>query len=326
MPHLMGGQIQDNSDLGAGSTFSFTLDFPLDQTQPVGEKLPSAPALEKQHVLVVDDNAIAGSLLRRMLESFGWTVDVAQSGETAMQMLTSKPLQTAGKFPYSLVLLDWQMPTMDGWMLTQKIRQLAQMRTLAQPAIIMVTAHDREDVTRRTAQEQGMLDGFLLKPVTASLLLNAVADAKAGKDTVQPPKPAPSFQSQLAGMRILVVEDNPINQLVAKGLLSARGALITVAANGRLGVDAVAAADPQFDVVLMDIQMPELDGYGATKAIREELGLQQLPIVAMTANAMASDRIACLEAGMTEHVGKPFDIGRLASLLLKLTGFQPTGG
>jgi two-component system, sensor histidine kinase and response regulator len=210
-------------------------------------------------------------------------------------------------------------------MLTQKIRQLAQMRTLAQPAIIMVTAHDREDVTRRTAHEQGMLNGFLLKPVTASLLFNAVVDAKTVKDTVRQPKPAPSFQSQLAGMRILVVEDNPINQLVAKGLLSARGALVTLAANGRLGVDAVAAADPQFDVVLMDIQMPELDGYGATKAIREELGLQQLPIVAMTANAMASDRIACLEAGMTEHVGKPFDIGKLASLLLKLTGYQSTG-
>jgi two-component system, sensor histidine kinase and response regulator len=186
----------------------------------------------------------------------------------------------------------------------------------------MVTAQERESLLRRTVQEQGMLNGFLLKPVTASLLFNAVVDATTGKDSVRQPKPAPSFQNQLAGMRILVVEDNPINQQVAKGLLSARGAAVTLAANGRLGVDAVAAADPQFDVVLMDIQMPELDGYGATKAIREEIGLQQLPIVAMTANAMASDRIACLEAGMTEHVGKPFDIGQLASLLLKLTGFQ----
>jgi two-component system, sensor histidine kinase and response regulator len=319
---LMGGEIQVSSALGAGSTFSFTLDFPLDQTRSVGEMLPSAPAIEKQHVLVVDDNAIAGSLLRRMLESFGWTVDVAQSGETAMQMLTSTPIQTAGEFPYSLVLVDWQMPTMDGWELTQKIRQLAQTRSLVQPTIIMVTAQERESLARRTVQEQDMLNGFLLKPVTASLLFNAVVDATAGKDGVRQSKPTPNFQHQLAGMRILVVEDNPINQQVAKGLLSARGAAVTLAANGRLGVDAVAAAAPQFDVVLMDIQMPELDGYGATKAIREEIGLLQLPIVAMTANAMASDRVACLEAGMTEHVGKPFDIGQLASLLLKLTGFQ----
>jgi two-component system, sensor histidine kinase and response regulator len=319
---LMGGEIQVRSALGVGSTFSFTLDFPLGQTGFVEVMQPTASALAKQSVLVVDDNPIAGSLVHRMVESFGWTVDVVQSGETAMQMLSSKPVQTAGEFPYSLVFVDWQMPIMDGWELTRQIRQFAQTRSLVQPTIIMVTAQERESLLRRTVQEQGMLNGFLLKPVTASLLFNAVVDATTGKDSVRQPKPAPSFQNQLAGMRILVVEDNPINQQVAKGLLSARGAAVTLAANGRLGVDAVAAADPQFDVVLMDIQMPELDGYGATKAIREEIGLQQLPIVAMTANAMASDRIACLEAGMTEHVGKPFDIGQLASLLLKLTGFQ----
>jgi two-component system, sensor histidine kinase and response regulator len=320
---LMGGEIQVTSVLGAGSTFSFTLDFSLNESNEVQKILPAAPTLEKHHVLVVDDNPTAGSVTQRMLESFGWSVDVAQSGETAMQMLASKPAQTAREFPYSLILVDWQMPTMDGWELTRKIRQFAQTGALVQPSIIMVTAHERENLARRTPQEQGMLDGFLMKPVTASLLLNAVVNATKGKDSARQSKPAPSFKDQLAGMRILVVEDNPINQLVAKGLLDARGAIVTLAANGRLGVDAVAAADPQFDVVLMDIQMPVLDGYGATKAIREELGLQQLPIVAMTANVMASDRIACLEAGMTEHVGKPFDIGRLASLLLKLTGYQP---
>jgi two-component system, sensor histidine kinase and response regulator len=320
---LMGGEIQVSSVLGVGSTFSFTLDLSLDTTRPAKQVLLPAPTLARQNVLVVDDNPVAGTLARRMLESFGWPVDVAQSGETAMQMLASKPGQTAGEFPYSVVLVDWQMPIMDGWEVTRKIRQFAQTRALTQPTIIMVTAHEREHLARRTAQEQGMLNGFLLKPVTASLLFNAVVDATTQKDNVRQPKPTPSFQSQLAGMRILVVEDNPINQLVAKGLLSARGAIVTLAANGRLGVDAVAAANPQFHVVLMDIQMPELDGYGATKAIREELGFQQLPIVAMTANVMASDRIACLEAGMTEHVGKPFDIGKLASLLLKLTGYQP---
>jgi signal transduction histidine kinase/DNA-binding response OmpR family regulator len=129
-------------------------------------------------------------------------------------------------------------------------------------------------------------------------------------------------RQQLIGMRILVVEDNPINQQVARELLRAQGAIVSIAANGRLGVDAVAATTPPFDAVLMDIQMPVLDGYGATRCIREELALPHLPIVAVTANAMASDREACLKAGMNEHIGKPFDIAKLAALLLRLTGYQ----
>ncbi|MGI9133250.1 MAG: response regulator, partial [Rhodoferax sp.] len=127
----------------------------------------------------------------------------------------------------------------------------------------------------------------------------------------------------LAGMRILVVEDNLLNQLIAEQLLSAEGALVALAANGELGVAAVAAAQPQFDVVLMDIQMPVLDGFAATRRIREQLGLTRLPIVAMTANAMASDRQQCLNAGMTEHVGKPFQLSKLRNLLLRLTGREP---
>jgi CheY-like chemotaxis protein len=125
-------------------------------------------------------------------------------------------------------------------------------------------------------------------------------------------------------MRILVVEDNLINQQVADELLTAQGAIVSLAANGQLGVDAVAAAAPQFDVVLMDVQMPVLDGYGATRVIRNELGLIDLPIVAMTANAMASDRDACIASGMNDHIGKPFDMAMLISLLIRITGFQTT--
>jgi PAS domain S-box-containing protein len=122
---------------------------------------------------------------------------------------------------------------------------------------------------------------------------------------------------RLNGLRLLVVEDNKINQLVAKGLLSKEGAQITLAENGQLGVAAVAAAQPQFDAVLMDVQMPVMDGYAATRVIRQDLGLSMLPIIAMTANAMASDREACLEAGMNDHVGKPFEIDALVSQLLR---------
>jgi CheY-like chemotaxis protein len=121
-------------------------------------------------------------------------------------------------------------------------------------------------------------------------------------------------------LRLLVVEDNAINQQVARELLTAEGALIDIAANGQLGVDAVAKADPQYDAVLMDLQMPVMDGYTAAVAIRHELGLYELPIIAMTANAMASDRDACLEAGMNDHIGKPFDLPELVALLCRHTG------
>jgi CheY-like chemotaxis protein len=132
--------------------------------------------------------------------------------------------------------------------------------------------------------------------------------------------PAPAKPQRLQGLRLLVVEDNKINQLVAKGLLTQEGADVTLAPDGQLGVAAVAAAQPAFDAVLMDVQMPVMDGYEATRAIRQELGLTTLPIIAMTANAMASDRAACLEAGMDDHVGKPFELDHLVDTLLRLTG------
>jgi CheY-like chemotaxis protein len=128
---------------------------------------------------------------------------------------------------------------------------------------------------------------------------------------------------RLQGLRVLVVEDNKINQMVAKGLLSKEGADITLADNGQLGVEAVAAAQPPFDVVLMDVQMPVMDGYAATGVIRQEMGLTKLPIIAMTANALASDRVACLQAGMDEHIGKPFELDHLVATILRLCGQRP---
>ena len=121
-------------------------------------------------------------------------------------------------------------------------------------------------------------------------------------------------------MRILVVEDNKINQMVVAGLLRAEGAHVSLADNGQLGVAAVATAQSSFDVVLMDVQMPVMDGYAATRTIRQDLGLTALPIVAMTANAMASDRAACLAAGMNDHVGKPFELDHLVATLQSLVG------
>ena len=186
----------------------------------------------------------------------------------------------------------------------------------------MVTANGRQMLAQRTEEEQRLINGFVVKPMTASMLYDAYVEAQSGNSSIRQLTRGRSSKRQLAGMRVLVVEDNLINQQVADELLTAEGAIVSLAANGQQGVDAVVAADPQFDVVLMDIQMPVLDGYGATHVIRKKLGLTNLPIVAMTANVMASDREACLAAGMNAHVGKPFDIAKLVSLLIRITGAE----
>ncbi|MEI8157483.1 MAG: ATP-binding protein [Burkholderiales bacterium] len=152
--------------------------------------------------------------------------------------------------------------------------------------------------------------------------LTPVTNVHLSEHSLHPANKAVGVQRRLAGMRILVVEDNKINQLVAQGLLSQEGASVTLADNGQLGVAAVTQAKEAFDVVLMDLQMPVMDGYTATRVIRQELGLVDLPIVAMTANAMASDRTACLEAGMNDHVGKPFELDHLVAVLLERTGYS----
>jgi two-component system sensor histidine kinase/response regulator len=157
------------------------------------------------------------------------------------------------------------------------------------------------------------------------MLFDAVADARAGLSNLRAkPRVRSNAKGRLAGLRLLVVEDNVINQQVAQELLSAEGALVQVAGNGQLGVAAVAQAAPPFDAVLMDLQMPVMDGYAATQAIRQELGLSALPIIAMTANAMASDREDCLAAGMNDHVGKPFDVQHLVTVLLNHTRRSPS--
>jgi CheY-like chemotaxis protein len=184
----------------------------------------------------------------------------------------------------------------------------------------MVSAHGRDMLAQRSAQEQARLHAFLVKPITASMLFDAVADAHAGHSNVRArPRDRAKKPERLQGLRLLVVEDNLINQQVARELLTAEGAVVQLADNGQLGVEAVAQANPQFDAVLMDIQMPVMDGYAATDAIRQQLGITDLPIIAMTANAMASDRAACLAAGMDDHVGKPFDLPHLIEVLLNFT-------
>jgi CheY-like chemotaxis protein/HPt (histidine-containing phosphotransfer) domain-containing protein len=222
---------------------------------------------------------------------------------------------------YQAIFVDWNMPGMDGWQTSQHLRalQAEHMKsggTGKAPVVVMVTAHGREMLSQRSPTEQALLDGFLVKPVTASMLFDAVIDARNEHDHPHPSRAtAQSMQRRLEGMRLLLVEDNLNNQQVARELLEDEGALVQIANHGQEAVEAIAAASPTFDVVLMDLQMPVMDGYTAAQVIRNDLGLQALPIVAMTANAMASDREACLAAGMNEHVSKPFDLNDLVRVL-----------
>lgn len=321
---LMGGDIEITSTPGVGSTFAFEIELATVDTVSDAPLDSDSPVIQRQRVLVVDDNTVSGELTVGMIRSWGWTADLAKSGKQALEMVAHQEGSVGAPFPYPVIYMGWKMPDMDGWEVTLRIREIARVGNMPQPLVFMLSARGREALALRTEEEQDMINGFLVKPVTASMLFDVLAKASGGKTSVRKRSQGRSRTRQLVGMRILVVEDNLINQQVADELLTAHGAIVSLAANGQLGVDAVAAAAPQYDVVLMDIQMPVLDGYGATQAIRNELGLLDLPIVAMTANAMARDRDACIAAGMNDHIGKPFDIGKLVSLLIRITGLRPS--
>ena len=322
MVNLLGGTLALDSVLGEGSTFHFQIRFPVAEI----EALPvtgASPALASGplHVLIVDDNNVAREVLSHLVEPMGWKVTTAARAEQAIADVQAR--FAAALPPFDAIFMDFQMPGMDGWEASQRIRELAGGE--AAPIVVMVTAHGRELLSGRSAAEQARINGFLVKPVTASMLFDAVMDAKSAAAAAVKGRNPTARQAvvkpkRLLGLRLLVVEDNKINQLVAKGLLGQEGAEVTLADDGQLGVAAVKGATRPFDVVLMDVQMPVMDGYAATRVIREELGLTALPIIAMTANAMASDRAACLAAGMSDHVGKPFDLDHLVAMLIRYAG------
>jgi CheY-like chemotaxis protein len=294
--------------------------LPLPAQTPA-ELQPEVPmAQTARRVLVVDDNPVALRLTADITRAWGWPTESAGSGEQALQWVQAH--MRPGAFPLDVVYLDWLMPGLDGWSTAKQLRQMAAQCGGVQPVIVMVSANSREALTQRTQEEQDLLNGFLVKPVTAAMLRDAVLAPGAADFRLRKNRRAASLR-RLQGMRLLVVEDNLTNQQVAEELLVSEGAEVSLAANGQLGVEAVAAAvgPRQFHAVLMDIQMPVLDGYGATRAIRQQLKIPDLPIIAMTANVMASDRDECLACGMNEHVGKPFDLGRLVGVLLRTTGF-----
>ncbi|HEY4082865.1 MAG TPA: response regulator [Burkholderiaceae bacterium] len=327
---MMGGELMLESALGKGSSFSFRLHLPLHEPAAAhagASGASGAAPTQGLRALLVDDNAAARMMLGAMAQSLGWHVDTADSGVTALQRV--RDAMQAGN-PYEVVLVDWVMPGMDGWQTSRELRALSGSSGTGTPVVVMVTAHGREMLAQRNEQEQNLLDGFLVKPVTASMLHDAVADARAGLREIVPAPPSGRDEPashRLAGLRLLVVEDNPNNQQVARELLEAEGAAVLLAGDGQQGLSLLAQSKnrpPHIDAVLMDVQMPVMDGYTATRLIRRQL-FMTLPIIAMTANAMASDRQACLDVGMSEHVGKPFDIDHVVAVLRRHCGLSVAG-
>ena len=290
---MMKGEISVTSELDVGSTFRFSIEL----GRGVSLK-SSASALVGTKVLVVDDKDDARALLTSHLEVFGCVVLEAENGQQAQTLL--KEHNQKGDDPITLAMLDWRMPDMDGLELAEHIRN---MNLAVSPSLIMVSAYGREEVMARAT---GRVDAFLIKPVSSSVLIETMLRTL---DHQQLLLRRESDQGRGAdktfGGHVLLVEDNEINQQVARELLEGYGLQVSLADNGQKAVDAVEQF--HYDLVFMDIQMPEMDGYQATRVIRRLPGKSDLPIVAMTAHAMTGDRERCLQVGMNDHIAKPLD-------------------
>jgi len=256
--------------------------------------------LNRLRVLVVDDNAAAREILQEPLSALASRVDAVGSGKEAIAAIRERDATD----PYDIVFMDWRMPGMDGLQASRHIKSDETLRH--PPAIVLVTAFGREEV--REEAERLQLDGFLLKPVTKSMIVDTLVNVFAhGGEDLHGTADAGQAAS-LRGARILVTEDNEINQQIAVELLEGAGATVTVANNGREAVELLSGPGyPPFDVVMMDLQMPEMDGYQATAKLRSDSRLAALPIIAMTAHATVEERQRCLAAGMNDHVAKPID-------------------
>jgi len=316
--NMMQGEIRVESEPGEGSTFIFTTVFGLGWEKDLSRFSPS-PDLRGMNALVVDDNATSREILEGILDSFSFKPTLAASGEEGLAEIVSAD----SDHPYELVIMDYRMPGMNGIEAARSIKQNVQLSQI--PAVIMVTNYGGETVMQQ-ADEAG-LDGFLLKPVNPSVLFDAIMQA-FGREASRPARTARENASGLGalrriqGARVLLVEDNEINQQVASEILAAAGLQVSLANNGQEAVDVVKNDD--FHAVLMDVQMPVMDGYTATREIRrweDEFRNPQsafrIPIIAMTAHALAGDREKSLEAGMNDHVSKPIDPELLFETLLK---------
>ena len=312
---LMRGEVSAVSKPGVGSTFRVTVPLRLQPPalQPLAPQPPDGPAGVPRNlkVLLADDNPTARQVMAAMVAPFGWTLVSVASGEEALAAFDA----AVDGDPFDLLLLDWCMPGVDGRRIVQHIRSRVAPEEL--PFILVVTAFEYERVRRESGGDP-LIRSVLTKPVTPSLLLDAVAAVfQTGGADAGGVRVARLTGKPLKGLTLLVVEDNVINQMVARKLLEGAGATVVLAESGAAALSRLAVDPDRFDLVLMDIQMPGMDGYETFRLIRERLALSDLPVVPMTANALPSDRARCLAAGMAEHIGKPFEIERMTAVIAR---------
>ena len=317
----MGGRIWVESKLGEGATFHFTAVMRAsERPRPMA---PTRESWEGRRALIVDDHPDARDVLANMVSSMGLHAEVAASGEEALARLDESLL------PHDWLLVDWKMPGMDGLALARRIQSRPRQE---RPCILLVTAFDRQSAMEAAADVN--LAGVLTKPVTPSTLFNSLTEAlDTNRATTTRPlqqrpaegvtMPMPPDTSGLAGRHVLLVEDQPLNQELAMELLQRAGIRVTLARDGQDALDTLAkleAHGQRPDGVLMDCQMPRMDGYSATQHIRHDGRWLDLPIIAMTASALASDREQALAAGMNDHVAKPLDIEQMFKTLRRWLG------
>ena len=312
---MMGGELGCDSEPGRGSRFHFSARFGIGAAQPGRNPAVAARDLRGARMLIADDNDVAREVLVAMASALGLRPATASGGQEALEAVVAAD---AGHEPFDLLLLDWKMPGMNGVDCAKAIAGMA----LAHPppTVLMLTAFSRDEMARGLQAQQVTVAATLTKPVTPSSLLDASLQAigmpqqriqrsKRREDALRHDLAA------LAGARVLLVEDNPINQELARDLLGRANIVVEVAQDGREALDMLARE--RFDAVLMDCQMPVMDGYEATRELRRHPQWQDLPVIAMTANAMVGDREKVLAAGMNDHIAKPIRFAELFGTLAR---------
>ncbi len=312
----MHGRIWLESTPGQGSVFHFSARFGL-QRQPMARRVVRSDALRGVRALVVDDNDSAREILSTMARTFGLEVDAARNGQQAVDLVAAADQK---RLPYSVLLMDWKMPGMDG---VQTVQALQRQGLTDVPAVIMVTAYGREEALMCAEQCGVALKAVLTKPASPAKLLETISQAldkglpRLGGAAQEAGGHSLGLASaRLRGARVLLVEDNDLNQELAMDLLGQQGIAVVLAINGQEALEFL-AVDARFDAVLMDCQMPVMDGYTATQEIRKNPAFKNLPIIAMTANAMAGDRQKVLDAGMWDHIAKPIHVAEMFATLAR---------
>ncbi|SEO29974.1 PAS domain S-box-containing protein [Duganella sp. CF517] len=314
---LMGGQIAVHSTPGQGSTFFFSLPFDVLPERPEERR---KPALGDLRLLVADDSRTSRQLIANLIRAWGWQADEVDSGAAALERFR---LSVEAERAYDVVLADWHMPGMDGLATAKGIRAAAPDKR--QPIVVMVNAFARDRMEEISNAPEA--DVVLVKPITSSNLFDALHQALVTKADASVQAAADGgIDGSLDGMHFLLVEDNLLNQAVARGILELAGATLDVVDNGQQALERMRASPGVYDLVLMDMQMPVMDGFTATRLLRQELKLD-LPIIAMTAGVLESERERSIEAGITDFIPKPIEVEEMLAVLHKhLPGkAAPTG-